>query len=373
MVKIMKKKKIIVAMSGGVDSSVSAWLLLKQGYQVEGLFMKNWDEDDSNDYCSSKIDFNDVKKVCKTLNIPLHTINFSEEYWENVFLNFLKEHKKGNTPNPDILCNKIIKFNICLKFSLKYLKSDYFATGHYAKIKKTKKNFYLYRAHDKKKDQSYFLYTLKSKILSKIIFPLAYFKKKKIRKIAKKIKLSVYKKKDSTGICFIQPKKFNSFLKQYIPQKIGKILTMSKEFLGLHLGYEFYTIGQRKGLNIGGKKKKKNAYPWYVVKKDIYLNIIFVVQGLRNPYLLSYGFLTKKIHYINDNIFYFKKKCVVQIKYRQEPIICEFFKISKKNNYIKVIFKKPILYVTPGQSAVFYLKNKCLGGSIIKKNIPYLP
>ncbi|VFP81087.1 tRNA-specific 2-thiouridylase MnmA [Buchnera aphidicola (Cinara kochiana kochiana)] len=367
----MKKKKVILAMSGGVDSSVSAWLLLKKRYHVEGLFMKNWDEDDSKNYCSAKIDFNDAKLVCKQLGILLHTINFSTEYWEKVFKNFIIEYKQGRTPNPDILCNKIIKFNICLNFALQYLQANYFATGHYAKIKKKKNKYYLYRSIDLNKDQSYFLYTLKSKILSKIIFPLANITKTQTRKIAKKIKLCVYKKKDSTGICFVQPKKFNLFLNQYIPYKVGKILTMSGELLGLHYGYEYYTIGQRKGLKIGGKKNK-NMYPWYVVKKNIKLNIILVVQGSKNPYLLSYGFLIKKIHWINGILNILKFKCLVQIRHQHKPIMCCII-FKNKFDYIQVLFNKPVECVTPGQSAVFYQHDQCIGGSIIYKNIPYLP
>ncbi|VFP81463.1 tRNA 2-thiouridine(34) synthase MnmA [Buchnera aphidicola] len=367
----MKKKKVILAMSGGVDSSVSAWLLLKKGYDVEGLFMKNWDENDSHDYCSAKIDLIDAKSVCKKLGIFLHKINFSTEYWKKVFKKFISGYKKGHTPNPDILCNKFIKFNVCLNFVFKYLKADYFSTGHYASIKKIKNKFYLYKAIDLEKDQSYFLYTLTSKILSKIFFPLSQIKKYQTRIIAKKIKLPVYKKKDSTGICFIQPKKFNLFLNRYIPYKTGRILTMSGEFIGLHIGYEYYTIGQRKGLKIGGKKNK-NMYPWYVVKKDIDSNIIRVVQGKGNPYLLSYGFLTNKIHWINDKPNLLNFKCTVQIRYRYNPIICQI-NFDKKNNYIEVLFNEPNLCITIGQSAVFYYHDLCLGGAIIKKNIPYLP
>ncbi|WP_420093655.1 tRNA 2-thiouridine(34) synthase MnmA [Buchnera aphidicola] len=367
----MKKKKVILAMSGGVDSSVSAWLLLKAGYYVEGLFMKNWDEDDTSSYCSAKIDLIDAKSVCKKLGIVLHKINFSIEYWEKVFQKFISEYKKGHTPNPDILCNKFIKFNICLNFAFKHLQADYFSTGHYATIKKKNNNFYLYKAIDAEKDQSYFLYTLKSNILSKIFFPLSKIKKHQTRIIAKKIKLSVHKKKDSTGICFIQPKKFNLFLNRYIPYKTGKILTMSGEFIGLHIGCEYYTIGQRKGLKIGGKKNK-NMYPWYVVKKNISSNTLRVVQGNGNPYLLSYGFLTKKIHWINNKPNLLKIKCMVQIRYRYTPVICQIH-IHKNNHYITVLFNKPNLCVTIGQSAVFYHQDLCLGGAIIKKNIPYLP
>ncbi|VAX76497.1 tRNA 2-thiouridine(34) synthase MnmA [Buchnera aphidicola] len=367
----MKKKRVILAMSGGVDSSVSAWLLLKKGYVVEGLFMKNWDEEDFQDHCPSKKDFIDTNSVCKKLGIVLHTVNFSMEYWEKVFKKFIVEYKKGRTPNPDILCNKVIKFNICFNFAFQCLKADYFATGHYADIRKIRNEYCLYRATDKNKDQSYFLYTIQSNTLSKVLFPLANFHKSKIRKIAQKIQLSVANKKDSTGICFIQPKNFHLFLNKYIPFKIGKIITMSGEFLGLHSGYSYYTIGQRKGLKIGGKKNK-NMYPWYVVKKNIYLNTITVVQGSRNPYLLSFGFIIKKISWISLNTYIFPIQCEVQIKYRQKPHMCLIIKQNQKK-YIQVFFKKPSLFVTTGQSAVFYLHDHCLGGAIIKKNIPYLP
>ncbi|WP_075433780.1 tRNA 2-thiouridine(34) synthase MnmA [Buchnera aphidicola] len=365
-----EKKKVILAMSGGVDSSVSAWLLLKKGYAVEGLFMKNWDEDDSENYCSAKIDYKDAQSVCKKLGIALHSINFSMEYWEQVFKKFIAGYKKGDTPNPDILCNKMIKFKLCFNFALKHLQSDYFATGHYASIKKHKKKYFLYKAADLQKDQSYFLYTLTSRILSKVLFPLSQIKKIQTRRIAKKIQLCVYKKKDSTGICFIQPKKFNSFLNKYIPYKIGRILTMSGEFLGVHLGYAYYTIGQRKGLNIGGKKNK-NMYPWYVVKKDINTNTIFAVQGSRNPYLLSFGFFTKKIHWINLIFNHSFLTCTVKMKYRQEPVLCQI--ILDKKHSSQVLFKEPSVFVTAGQSAVFYHHEQCLGGAIIKKSIAYLP
>ncbi|WP_082252723.1 tRNA 2-thiouridine(34) synthase MnmA [Buchnera aphidicola] len=366
-----KNKKVILAMSGGVDSSVSAWFLLKKKYHVEGLFMKNWEEDDTKEYCAARKDLEDARHVCKTLGIYLHVINFSTEYWEKVFIKFVKEYKKGNTPNPDILCNQEIKFKVFFKFAIEILKADYIATGHYAIIKKINLNYYLFRAMDVNKDQSYFLYTLKQDVMSKILFPLAKKKKVEIRKIAKKINLCVFKKKDSTGICFIPPQKFSIFLSRYIPISIGKILTMSSEHIGFHIGFSYYTIGQRKGLKIGGQKNK-GVFPWYVVKKDIFKNIIFVVQGKGNPYLLSFGILVKKINWIDkinllNNIY-----CTVQIRYRQIAVPC--IVIFLKNRLLtKILFYKPLLSVTIGQSAVFYQNKKCIGGGVIKSIFPYLP
>lgn len=365
----MNIKKIVIAMSGGVDSSVSAWLLKKKGFHVEGVFMKNWENNDNLSNCSFQQDLKDAKSVCNKIGIYLHTINFSFEYWNTVFKKFIKKYKKGSTPNPDIWCNKEIKFNIFLNFACNILKADYIATGHYAQIKKNHKNYYLFRGLDSKKDQSYFLYTLKQSNMSKIFFPLACIKKQKVRKIAKKLNLCVAKKKDSNGICFIPPKKFNIFLNDFIPKKKGKILTMSGEFLGYHFGVPYYTIGQRKGLYIGGKKNKI-AFSWYVVKKNIITNIIFVVQGKGNPYLLSFGFIAHHVHWINNikNKIFF---CFVQIRHRLKPIKCKVIKKNKKK-IIQVFFEKPSFFVTPGQAAVFYKFNNCLGGSEIKTIIPFL-
>ncbi|AEH39756.1 tRNA (5-methylaminomethyl-2-thiouridylate) methyltransferase [Buchnera aphidicola (Cinara tujafilina)] len=371
MCNIKKKKRVILAMSGGVDSSVSAWILLKKKYHVEGLFMKNWEEDDNQKYCPSRRDLKDAQSVCKNLGIYLHIINFSTEYWNKVFIKFLQEYKKGNTPNPDILCNQEIKFKIFFNFAIEILHADYIATGHYAMLKKIKCQYHLFRAKDLNKDQSYFLYTLQQNIMPKILFPLAKKKKIEIRRIAKKINLCVFNKKDSTGICFIPPQKIFYFFKSLYPDDHWKIFTMSLENIGFHIGISYYTIGQRKGLKIGGKKNKGN-FPWYVVKKDINKNIIFVVQGSGNPYLLSFGFFIKDVYWITKIKCVKFFHCMVQIRYRQISVPC-IITFLNNQSIIKILFYKPVLSVSIGQSAVFYKQRECIGGGVIQKIIPYLP
>ncbi|CAL4326322.1 tRNA 2-thiouridine(34) synthase MnmA [Buchnera aphidicola] len=364
---LKKNKKVIVAMSGGVDSSVAAWILKKK-YQVEGLFMKNWEEDDKEKYCNAKKDLCDAENVCKKLNIHLHKMNFSEEYWEKVFKNFLNEHKKGKTPNPDILCNKEIKFNILLNYSTQELQADYIATGHYARIKIINGKHLLLKSTDLKKDQSYFLYTLNDMQLKKILFPIGHFKKHEVRTIAKKINLEVAEKKDSTGICFIGPKKLKNFLSLYINKKIGNITTTSGKIIGQHDGVFYYTLGQRKGLGVGGIKGTCNI-PWYVVDKNIEKNILVVAQGSCNRDLMSIGLIAKNINWVNGkNKIIFPLFCQVKTRYRQEDVNCNIEYIN--NAYIRILFYTPVIAVTPGQSVVFYLSKICIGGGIIESRLP---
>ncbi|QCI20402.1 tRNA 2-thiouridine(34) synthase MnmA [Buchnera aphidicola (Brachycaudus cardui)] len=364
---LKKNKKVIVAMSGGVDSSVAAWILKKK-YEVEGLFMKNWEEDDQEGYCNSAQDLYDAENVCKKLNIHLHKINFSVEYWERVFENFLNEHKQGKTPNPDILCNKEIKFDLLLNYSIKELNADYIATGHYARIKIINKKYLLFKAIDLEKDQSYFLYTLNSIKLKKILFPIGHFKKHEVRSIAKNINLEVANKKDSTGICFIGPRKLKKFLSFYINKKIGNITTTSGKIIGKHDGVFYYTLGQRKGLGIGGIKEKYNI-PWYVVDKNVKENILIVAQGSCNRDLMSIGLIAKNINWINkNNEIVFPISCNIKIRYRHQDISCNIEYIN--NTYVKILFKTPVIAVTPGQSVVFYLSEICIGGGIIESRLP---
>jgi len=331
--------------------------------------MKNWEEDDKKEYCSSAKDLSDAESTCKKLNIYLHKINFSKEYWEKVFQKFLNEYKKGKTPNPDILCNKEIKFKVFFNYSIKVLQADYVATGHYAQIIKKNGTYCLLKGADVNKDQSYFLYTLKGIQLKHILFPIGHLKKTEVRKIAKKIGLKVAEKKDSTGICFIGPKKINNFLKKYIKSEKGYILTTENEIIGKHNGLFCYTLGQRKGLNIGGIKGKYNM-PWYVVEKNIKDNTLIVAQGAFNKKLMSIGLIVEKINWINDNSIEFPFFCQAKVRYRQTDFQCSIKNIN--NSLAQVLFNSPISAVTPGQSIVFYVFEKCIGGGIIKSRLPLL-
>ncbi|XBC39454.1 MAG: tRNA 2-thiouridine(34) synthase MnmA [Buchnera aphidicola (Nurudea shiraii)] len=366
---LKSKKKVILAMSGGVDSSVSAWILKQQNYHVEGLFMKNWEENNNKVYCSSKKDLEDAENVCNQLGIHLNKVNFSFEYWNNVFKKFIKEYKLGRTPNPDILCNKEIKFKIFYEFATNNLQADFIATGHYVCQKKINGSFCLLRGIDLSKDQSYFLYAINKKVLKKCLFPLGQLTKNIVRKIAKHLNLIVSDKKSSTGICFINPKNFNNFLRNYIFQKKGNIITPHKEVIGKHKGLMHYTLGQRKGLGIGGIKGIKNI-PWYVVKKDIVCNTLMVSQGINNCYLMSIGLIAYKLHWINNIKLNNPFLCSVKIRSCHKDVSCQISLYRKK--FLKVLFKHPISSITPGQSAVFYLSEICLGGGIIRERLPML-
>jgi len=352
------KKHIIVGMSGGVDSSVAALLLKEQGHFVQGMFMKNWEQDDTDSYCPASIDMADAQAVCDKIGIELLRVNFAEEYWEKVFTNFLSEYKAGRTPNPDILCNKEIKFKAFLEHA-KRKGADLIATGHYAQIKDNK---YLLKGLDQGKDQSYFLHALNESQLSQSLFPLGGMQKSEVREIAKKAGLPTFQKKDSTGICFIGERKFKEFLEDFIPAKPGDIITTDGKVIGKHDGLMFHTLGQRQGLNIGGIKNTPEA-PWYVVDKDQNNNRLIVGQGTDNKALFSQILYTKSINWINGEPKSFPLESFAKTRYRQPDQKCIIMKLEA-NNY-KIEFENPQRAVTPGQSVVFYEGLTCLGGGII--------
>ncbi|MDG6339242.1 tRNA 2-thiouridine(34) synthase MnmA [Glaesserella parasuis] len=360
------KKKVICGMSGGVDSSVSAFILQQQGYQVEGLFMKNWEEDDDTDYCTAAADLADAQAVCDKLGIKLHKINFAAEYWDNVFEHFLAEYKAGRTPNPDILCNKEIKFKAFLECAAEDLGADFIATGHYVRRPPLDQQPKLLRGLDSNKDQSYFLYTLSEQQVAQSLFPVGDIEKPIVRAIAEDLGLATAKKKDSTGICFIGERKFKDFLARYLPAQAGDIKTVDGQVIGRHDGLMYHTLGQRKGLGIGGVKgASENA--WYVVEKDLVNNVLIVAQGQDNSALLSSGLIASQLHWVDRQPIREKLRCTVKTRYRQADILCEIQPLDDET--IRVIFDEPQIAVTPGQSAVFYQGEVCLGGGIIEEQL----
>jgi tRNA-specific 2-thiouridylase len=355
-----KKKTVVVGMSGGVDSSVSALLLKQQGYDVIGLFMKNWEENDENGQCLASIEYEDVIRVCNQIQIPHYAVNFAKEYQDFVFSSFLEEYKKGYTPNPDILCNREIKFKHLLEKALN-LGADFLATGHYCQIKEVNGRTMLARGKDPNKDQSYFLYTIKENILKKVLFPLGGMHKEEVRKIAKNFGLSTHSKKDSTGICFIGKRNFKNFLGNFIGFTPGNFQTPECKIVGSHDGAAFYTIGQRKGLKIGGQGEA-----WFVVDKDIEKNIVVVVQGENHPRLYGKALIATDTSWINevpDTPF----NCTSKIRYRQKDSACTIASIENNTAYVN--FLLPQKAITPRQSIVFYREDLCLGGAIIQSKI----
>ncbi len=359
--------KVVVGMSGGVDSSVSAYLLKQQGYQVTGLFMKNWEEDDNEEYCTAAADLADAQAVCDKLGIELKTVNFAAEYWDNVFEHFLQEYKAGRTPNPDILCNKEIKFKAFLEFAAEDLGADYIATGHYVRRRDVDGKSQLLRGSDNNKDQSYFLYTLSHEQVAKSLFPVGELEKPEVRAIAKELGLVTAAKKDSTGICFIGERKFSEFLSRYLPAQPGEIVTVDGEVIGQHQGLMYHTLGQRKGLGIGGLRDNASEEPWYVVDKDLIKNQLIVAQGHDHPRLFSKGLIAQQLHWVDREPLTETLRCSAKTRYRQQDIPCVVKPLS--TDRVEVIFDEPVSAVTPGQSVVFYQDEICLGGGVIDERI----
>lgn len=349
----MKKPIVAVGMSGGVDSSVAAYLLKEEGYQVFGLFMRNWEEGEN---CPAEEDFADVVKVCEQLNIPYYSVDFTKEYWDEVFAECLKGFEKGITPNPDILCNRQIKFHHLLK-KAKRLGADKLATGHYCQVAGDQDK-HLLKGADLNKDQSYFLHAITAEVLEDVLFPIGHLPKPDVRRIASDANLHVDTKRDSTGICFIGKRAFRPFLAQFLKPKQGLFQTLEGKTLGKHEGAHFYTIGQRKGLGIGGPGE-----PWFVADKDIAQNIVYLVQGEEHPALYKNHLIAKDPTWISKKPPVLPLTCWAKIRYRQEDVACRIE--AEANGNLKVTFASPQRAITPGQSVVFYEGNRCLGGGVI--------
>jgi tRNA-specific 2-thiouridylase len=356
-------KRIVVGMSGGVDSSVAALLLKQQGYEVIGLFMKNWEDDDDDEYCSSRQDLLDAVSVADTIGIPIEAVNFSKEYKERVFSDFLYEYQAGRTPNPDILCNAEIKFKAFLEHAMQ-LGADTIATGHYAQVRDTDGLFQLLKASDDSKDQSYFLHRLNQAQLSHAMFPLGQLLKSEVRAIAERHGLSNHAKRDSTGICFIGERPFREFLNRYLPTQPGEMITPDGKKVGQHIGLSFYTIGQRQGLGIGGAKEASGE-PWFVSGKDMTANRLIVVQGHDHPALFAPRLTALDTHWISGTAPALEHPYAAKTRYRQADAPCHFTRLSE--SHCEIDFDEAQWAVTPGQSVVIYDGELCLGGAIIEQ------
>jgi tRNA-specific 2-thiouridylase len=354
-----KHTRVVVGMSGGVDSSVAALLLKQQGYDVIGIFMKNWDDTDENGVCTATEDYDDVIRVCNQIGIPYYAVNFEKQYWDKVFTYFLEEYKAGRTPNPDVMCNKEIKFKAFLEHAIN-LGADYVATGHYARVVYRDGEYKMLRGLDENKDQTYFLNQLSQEQLSKVLFPIGDLEKSKVREIAKEAGLATATKKDSTGICFIGERNFKEFLSNYLPAKKGNMETFDGEVKGTHEGLMYHTIGQRHGLGIGG-----SGEPWFAIGKDLKRNVLYVGQGFHHEKLYSNAIIANKVSWVSNKAKPAEFECTAKFRYRQED-----HKVTVRlldNEQVQVIFHEPIRAVTPGQSAVFYQGDECLGGGTIDK------
>lgn len=361
MTKSIADTRVVVGMSGGVDSSVTALLLKRQGYDVVGIFMKNWDDTDESGFCTAESDAEDVRRVCEQIDIPYYTVNFEKEYYDKVFSYFLDEYKAGRTPNPDVMCNREIKFGEFLDRALQ-LGADYLATGHYARVIEENGVYKLLRGVDAGKDQTYFLNALNQEQLSKAMFPIGHLPKAEVRRIAEEAGLYTAKKKDSTGICFIGERDFRSFLSQYLPAKPGQMIDIATgEVKGRHDGLMYYTLGQRQGLGIGGSG---NGEPWFVAEKDLEQNILYVVQGDKHPSLYSTGLVASTINWIGGNLPEGPLACTAKFRYRQPDQGVTM--TLRADGTLHVAFDAPQKAITPGQAVVFYDGETCLGGGIIE-------
>jgi tRNA-specific 2-thiouridylase len=359
----LQSRRVVVGMSGGVDSSVTALLLKQQGFDVIGLFMKNWEDDDNEEYCSSRQDLIDAVSVADTIDIPIEAVNFSKEYKDRVFSYFLREYEAGRTPNPDILCNSEIKFKAFLEHAVG-LGAEAIATGHYAQICETEGHYQLLKAADKSKDQSYFLHRLNQAQLSKAMFPLGKLLKSEVREIALKHKLPNHAKKDSTGICFIGERPFREFLSRYLPTTPGPMVTPEGNVVGKHMGLSFYTLGQRQGLGIGGGKEGTGE-PWFVAGKDMADNRLIVVQGHNHPDLLTHHLEAMEMHWISGFPPELTCSYGAKTRYRQADAACRI--TASTGGKATFFFDEAQWAVTPGQSVVVYDGEICLGGGIINK------
>jgi tRNA-specific 2-thiouridylase len=344
-------------MSGGVDSSVAALLLKKQGYDVIGLFMKNWDDTDENGVCTATEDYNDVIRVANQIGIPYYAVNFEKEYWDKVFTYFLDEYKAGRTPNPDVMCNKEIKFKAFLEHAMT-LGADYVATGHYARVVHRDCHYRMLRGVDDNKDHTYFLNQLSESQLSKVLFPLGELEKPRVREMAREAELATAHKKDSTGICFIGERDFKEFLSQYLPAQPGEMRTFTGEVKGRHEGLMYYTIGQRQGLGIGGP-----GGPWFVAGKDLEQNVLYVVDGFHHPHLYSEELVAEDVNWIHGQPADEPISCTAKFRYRQKDHRVTVY--PNDDGTLNVRFDNPQRAVTPGQSVVFYDGEECLGGGTI--------
>ncbi len=355
-------QRVVVGLSGGVDSAVSALLLQEQGHDVCALFMKNWEEDDRAGYCAAAEDLGYAERVCERLGIPLHTVNFSAEYWDGVFEPFLADYAQGRTPNPDVLCNREIKFRAFLDHALEHVGGDAVATGHYARVRRDGNRYRLLKGVDPHKDQSYFLHAVDQSALARARFPVGELTKTQVRALARKAGLAPHDRRDSTGICFIGERPFREFLKQYLAPRPGDIESVDGALIGRHEGLMYYTLGQRRGLGIGGRRGREGA-PWYVAGKDAARNVLVVAQGHDHARLYSRGLRAGDVHWVAGEPPALPLRCRAKVRYRQPDQACRV--LPAGDDAVRVEFDQPQWAVTPGQFVVLYQGEECLGGGVI--------